>query len=62
MIPTVFYSSTFRDWFVPPVSAAELLLHELLVERRLRLLAEERLEAAEKARRAAENERNALRK
>lgn len=50
-----------RDWFNPPVSTAQLLAAELLVEKRLRRHSEERVVAAEQALRAAERERDLYR-
>lgn len=50
-----------RDWFSPPKSAVELLQIELMAERRLRALAEEKLALAMGGKRAAERERDMLR-
>ncbi len=50
-----------RDWFNPPSSPLQLLATELVVEKQRRLHAEERLKAAETARRAAERERDMFR-
>lgn len=50
-----------RDWFVAPKSPLELLQIELMAERRLRQVAEEKLSAALNGKRAAERERDLLR-
>jgi len=50
-----------RDWFSPSKSAVELLQIELMAERRLRTLAEEKLALAMGGKRAAERERDILR-
>lgn len=47
-----------RQWFTQPKSEAQLLASELLVERKLRKTAEQRLRVAEYARHRAERERD----